>query len=159
MPERRRQNGLKKNSPARMRKPRAGATTTQSETQSAGKLFSFTVDTTTGQVVTVEALDAAGTRRKVSDSRVKVLARQGRQRLESVVEEAFEAGIDCVLGDSNEKLESDEREEDAQLRHELIAPLIQDSAVGRRLKREVLQRAMLGTLIQGSMNPAGQTTP
>jgi hypothetical protein len=64
-----------------------------------------------------------------------------------------------VLGDSSEKLESDEPEQDAELRHELIAPLIQNSAAGRRLKREVLQRAMLGTLIQGSMNPAGQTTP
>ena len=156
MPERRRQNGLKKNAPARMRKQR----TRTGPSQRANSLFSFTVDTNTGQVVTVEALDAAGTRRKVSDSRMKVLAREGRQRLESVVEEAFEAGIDCVLGDSDEKLENTEREEDAQLRHDLIAPLIQKSAAGRRLKREVLQRTVLGTLIQNSMNPAGQrTTP
>ena len=155
MPERRRQNGLKKNAPARMRKR-----TRTGRSQRAGSLLSFTVDTSTGQVVTVEALDAAGTRRKVSDSRVKVLAREGRQRLESVVEDAFEAGIDCVLGDSDEKLESTERESDAQLRHDLLAPLIRDSAAGRRLKREVLQRAVLGTLIQNSINPEGQrTTP
>ena len=154
MPERRRQNGLKKNAPARMRKHRTRSGTSQR----AQSLFAFTVDTNTGQVVTVEALDAAGARRKVSDSRMKVLAREGRQRLESVVEEAFEAGIDCVLGDSDEKLETKERDEDAQLRHDLIAPLIQNSAAGRRLKREVLQRAVLGTLIQNSINPASQTT-
>jgi hypothetical protein len=125
--------------------------------QSRRKLFSFTVDTQTGQVVTVEALDAAGTRRKVSDRQRKTLAREGRERLESVVEEAFEAGIDCVLGDSDEKLETPDRERDAQLRHDLVAPLIQHSPVGRRLKREVLERAVLGTMLQNSINPVGHT--
>ena len=156
MPERRRQNGLKKN-PAR-RKSRARAATTAAAAPSARSLFSFTVDTSTGQVVTVEALDAGGARRKVSESRMKVLAREGRQRLESVVEEAFEAGIDCVLGDSSDKLEGGEREDDAQLRHDLIAPLIQNSSAGRRLNRVVLQRAVLGSLIHTSMPPACQPT-
>lgn len=150
MPQR--PSGPKRKAPARMRKKQRREAA--SSTTSAQNLFAFTVDATTGQVVTVEALGAGGTRRKVSDRQRKTLERVGRERLESVVEEAFEAGIDCVLGDSEEPLEVvDER--DAELRHALVAPLLQRSSVGRRLKSEVLGRAVLGSLIQNSIDPAG----
>ena len=147
MPGRRRQNAPKQST----RK-----TTKAVPTDSPGRsLFSFTVDTATGAVVSVEALDAAGARRKVPIRQQKTLAREGRERLESVIEDAFEAGINCVLGDSDEPPESAESELDPKLRHDLIEPLLQGSAAGRRLKREVLERAMLGTLIQNSINTAG----
>jgi hypothetical protein len=116
--------------------------------------LTFTVDATTGNVVTVETLDASGARHPVSVRQQKTLAREGRERLESVLEEAFEAGIDCVLGDSDQP-EAVEGELDAKLRHDLIAPLLQGSPAGRRLKRESLQRVRLGTLIQSSIDPSG----
>jgi hypothetical protein len=68
--------------------------------------------------------------------------------------EAFEAGIDCVLGDSAEPSETDR---DAELRHELVAPLIQRSSASRLLKPEILDRAILGTLMQHAVNPAAET--
>ena len=139
----RRQNGLKRKAPARMQK------------KSEQDLFAFTVDARTGQVVTVETVGAGGSRRKVSERQRKTLEREGRERLESVVEEAFSAGIDCVLGDSDETPENAEGERDAELRHVLVAPLIQNSPAGRKLKKEILERAVLGTLIQNSINPTG----
>ena len=150
MPERRRHSRWKRTSKTGTRKQRKepGAEA------SARSLLTFTVDATTGNVVTVETLDASGARRPVSVRQQKTLAREGRERLESVLEEAFEAGIDCVLGDSDQP-EAVEGELDAKLRHDLIAPLLQGSPAGRRLKRESLQRVRLGTLIQNSIDPSG----
>src|SRR5687767_10985885 len=118
MPARPRRNSSQKtNASARTRKQGK----TPSTTPSSGNLFSFTLDATTGEVVKVETLNAEGTRRKVPERQRKTLARKGRERVEEVLVEAFEAGIDCVLGDSSEPSETDR---DAELRHDLVAPLI-----------------------------------
>lgn len=154
MPGRRRHNGWKRVSKAGIPKQRKEPGTEAS----AGNLLSFTVDVNTGHVVTVETLDATGTRRRVSVRQQKFLAREGRERLESVLEEAFEAGIDCVLGDSDQA-DAAEGELDAKLRHDLIAPLIQGSPAGRRLKRELPYRARLGTLIQSSLDSGLPSRP
>src|SRR5262245_3659381 len=96
MPERRRHR-WKRITKARTPKQRRAPGTEKP----AGNLLAFTVDATTGNVVSVESLDASGARRRVSVRQQKSLAREGRERLESVLEEAFEAGIDCVLGVSD----------------------------------------------------------
>jgi len=144
MPARPRRNSSQKaNASARARKDRKTASTTPS----GGSLFSFTLDATTGEVVKVETLNAEGTRRKVPERQRKTLARKGRERVEEVLVEAFEAGIDCVLGDSSEPSETDR---DAELRHDLVAPLIKRSSASRLLKPESLNLAILGTLMQHS---------
>jgi hypothetical protein len=144
MPARPRRNSSQKtNASARARKDRKTASTTPS----GGSLFSFTLDATTGEVVKVETLNAEGTRRKVPERQRKTLARKGRERVEEVLVEAFEAGIDCVLGDSSEPSETDR---DAELRHDLVAPLLKRSSASRLLNPESLNRAILGTLMQHS---------
>jgi len=151
MPVRPRRNSSPKtNASARKRKERKAASTTPT----GGNLYSFTVDATTGEVVKVETLNAEGTRRKVPERQRKTLARKGREQFEEVLVEAFEAGIDCVLGDSPEPSESDR---DAELRHELVTPLIKRSSASRLLKAESLNRAILGTLMQHSVSPATET--
>jgi len=120
--------------------------------QSGGKFFTFTIDASTGQVVKFETFDATGVRHELSDEEKASLAAEGSERLEEALEEAFEAGIDCVLG-GNGHAERDESEQDAQLRHLLLTPLIKDSPARRLLQRDVLGRAILGTLIQHSMKP------
>jgi hypothetical protein len=152
MPERRRNNPSKQNASSRTRESRKQQTS--GTEQAAGNLFSFTLDAATGQVVKVEKLDAAGTRRKVPDRQVKILVRKERARLEEAIEEAFEAGINCVLGENGEQHEAQETEQDAELRHVLVAPLIEHSSASHLLKRETLDRALLGSLIQQSTNPA-----
>jgi hypothetical protein len=152
MPSRPRSKSPKQNASARTResaKPQA----TGSE-QATGSFFSFTLDAETGKVVKVEKLDAAGKRRKVPDRQVKTLVAKERARFEGALEEAFEAGIDCVLGGDDTTSETEESEQDAELRHVLVAPLIEDSPASRLLKRQALDRAMLGSLIQQSTNPA-----
>jgi len=120
--------------------------------QSGGKFFTVTIDGSTGQVVKFETLDASGIPHELSDEEKKSLAQEGSERLEQALEEAFEAGIDCVLGENGHD-GTEESEQDAQLRHLLLTPLIKDSPAKRLLQREVLGRAILGTLIQHSMKP------
>jgi hypothetical protein len=121
--------------------------------QPLGKLFSFTLDATTGQVVKFETLDASGARHEVSDQEKAGLAPEGSERLEEALEEAFEAGIDCVLGGEEQPDESAESEKDAELRQVLLSPLIKQSPANRLLQPEVLNRAILRTLIQHSIEP------
>jgi hypothetical protein len=127
--------------------------------QSPGRLLAFTIDANTAQIVKLESLDAGGGRHELSDEEKTSLVHPGGEgRLEEVLERAFEAGIDCVLGGSDAD-SSKESEEEAKLRHLLLTPLIERSPAKRLLQREVLNRAMLETLIQHSMRPEAAPAP
>ena len=120
--------------------------------QSTGKLIAFTIDANTAQVVKLESLDATGARHELSDEEKATLVHEGAGKLEDALKQAFEAGIDCVLGDGAQD-ESAESQEDAKLRHLLLTPLIEHSAARRLLQPEVLHRAILETLVHHSMKP------
>ena len=115
----------------------------------AGRLFTFTIDAATAQVVKLETEDASGTRHELSDEEKASLAQAGTEgSVEQFVERAFEAGIDCVLGSSEPEDKADEPADEAELRHLLVTPLIEHSPAKRLMQREALSRAILGTLIQ-----------
>jgi hypothetical protein len=127
--------------------------------QSAGKLFTFTIDAATAQVVKLETEDASGARHELSDEEKAGLAQAGTEgSLEQLVERAFEAGIDCVLGDGEPENRAEPADE-AELRHLLLTPLIEHSPAKRLMQREALNRAILGTLIQHAAKaPAAETS-
>ena len=117
--------------------------------QPTGRLFTFTIDASTAQVVKLETEDASGARHELSDEEKASLAQAGIEAsLEQLVERAFEAGIACVLGDGEREDKADEPADEAELRHLLLTPLIEHSPARRLLQREALNRAILGTLIQ-----------
>jgi hypothetical protein len=117
--------------------------------QSTGRLFTFTIDASTAQVVKLETEDASGVRHELSDDEKASLAQAGTEAdVEQFVERAFEAGIACVLGGGEREDKADEPAEEAELRHLLLTPLIEHSPARRLMQREVLSRAILGTLIQ-----------
>lgn len=120
--------------------------------QGRSKLFTFTVDAETARVVKVETVDASGASHEISDEETANLAHPGSQKLEEALEEAFEAGIDCVLGGGEEEgqNETQESEKDAELRHALLTQLIEHSPAKRLLQRETMNRMLLETLIQQS---------
>jgi hypothetical protein len=129
---------------------------------SSGRFFSFTIDADTAQIVKFEALDASGARHEVSDEEKQTLAHEPCEAgLEEALERAFEAGIACVLGEEGaqagaeetEDEDEDEDDETAELRHLLLMPLIKHSALRRLMRREALNRAILETLIQHSIEP------
>jgi hypothetical protein len=122
--------------------------------QSSGKRFTFTIDADTAQVVKFESVDASGSTREISGEEMASLIQQGSQKLEQALEEAFEAGIDCVLGGEARPSGAEESEEDAELRHLLLAPLIEHSPAKRLLQPEAMNRMLLETLIQRSAKPS-----
>ena len=117
----------------------------------AARLFRFTMDARTAQLVKLESLAANGVRHELSDEeKADLVSDSSESRLESLVEQAFEAGIACVLGDANEDL-MQESAEDAEITRLLLRPLIERTAARRLLHRDVLGRAMLGSLIRQSI--------
>jgi len=127
--------------------------------ESANQFYTFTIDANTAQIVKLESLDANGARHELSEEEKAHLAQEGGEDgVAHVLEQAFEAGIACVLGDGFNQDRISESAEDAELRRLLLQPLIEHSAAKRLLKREVLNRAILATLIELSAKPAPQAT-
>src|SRR6516165_7677807 len=111
-------------------------------------LLTVTIDTKTGQIVKIEGANSTRAQHELSDEEKASLAKKtGRATLEAIIEEAFEAGIACGLGEEADEDEPVESEKDANLRHLLLRPLIENSAAKRLMRRDVLSRAILKTLI------------
>jgi hypothetical protein len=114
--------------------------------------FAFTMDAKTGEIIQIEGIDATGTRRVLSkDEAISLAQENGRAKLEELLEQVFEAGIACVLGGEEEPDDGKEAKEDAELRQILLKPLIQESPAARLMRRDVLDRAIVETLLHHSL--------
>lgn len=129
--------------------------------------LAFTIDASTAQIVKLVSLDASGASHELSeDEKASLATAASKDRLEGVLEQAFEAGIACAMGegvadDLAEDVAEDkakESEDDAELRHLLLKPLIEHSAAKDLMKPEVLNRAILETLIEQSMKARSAST-
>ena len=110
-------------------------------------LLTITIQAKTGRIVKIQSAEGSGGRNELSDrEQADLLKKASKDTLEALIEQAFEAGIACVLGDPIGRSEADESEEEANLRHLLLEPLIRQSPVQRLMQREVLSRAFLGTV-------------
>jgi hypothetical protein len=121
------------------------------ERASGSDLLTITIDTKTGQIVKIEKIDRAGRHHEPSDQERADLAKDAS--LESVIEEAFEVGMACMLGDVIEERETEETEEESSLRHLLLEPLIKQTLANRLMQREALGRAILGTVVRQTGRP------
>jgi hypothetical protein len=127
--------------------PKSSAHNSESK-QDNSDLLSITLHAKTGQIVKIERVNGPRGHQELSEKEKADLAKvSGKATLETIVEQAFEAGIAYVLGDEGDEDESMESEKDANLRHLLLRPLIEDSAAKRLMRRDVLSRAILKTLI------------
>ena len=121
----------------------------------ATRFFVFTIDADSAQIVKVETLNKRGKRRELSDEdKASLLQERSDARLEDMLERTFEAGIACALGDETAEVGKPETDEDAELRHLLLARLIEHSEVRDMLGGGSLNRAILEALIQHSINRA-----
>jgi hypothetical protein len=117
-------------------------------------LFAFTIDAGTGQIAGLEKVDSAGARRVLSDQdRATLQAIKSWDTLESIVEQAFEAGIACVLGNGDDKDEAKELEGEPEVRRTLLLPLMERSRTTALLHRGVLGQAILATALQQATTP------
>jgi len=112
--------------------------------KSPPKLITATIDATTGKIVDV---------RSATDAQLSI--RIGGATLEDLFEQAFEAGIACVLGEEAGGADAKDSKADAALRRQILRPMIEHSAARRLMRQEVLGRAIVGTLIQQAGVNAG----
>ena len=130
---------------ARRSKPPPTAT----ERSTSPNLVSLTLDATTGRIVRIEGMDATGARRELSeDAKAPLAGTDAGATLQSIVEQAFEAGIAYVLGERPGEEDPPELDDDAELSRMLLQSLIKRSAAERLMQREILARAIVGTLIE-----------
>jgi hypothetical protein len=113
-------------------------------------LVVVTLKASTGQVVSVEMATPDGARHALTDTETARLVGE-RPTFASLVHDAFEAGLACVLDDRSDGDErSGETEEDVDLHDALLDALIEHSAAKRLLSRETLHSAVLGTIIHAA---------
>jgi len=128
--------------------PKSSAHTSEPVPDDPDDLLTVTIHAKTGQIVKIERVNSTGAHHELSDKEKASLAKEsGKATLEAIVEQAFEAGIAYVLGDGGDEDDPMESEKDANLRHLLLRPLIENSAAKRLMRRDVLSRAILKTLI------------
>jgi hypothetical protein len=144
-------NGQRRRASAHPKRRSQKSRDPQPGSESTDKLFAFTINPKTAEIVKLESLDPSGARHELSDAEKTSLAgAKAEEEIEDIVEQVFEAGIACVLGDEDSE-HSEESAEEAELRHLLLTPLIEESPVQRLIEREALRRAILGTLIRNSI--------
>jgi hypothetical protein len=120
-----------------------------------GDRFVFEINAKTGLVSKCEVIDLVGVRRELSEEEQVNLAKTRMQdRLEGLLERAFESGIASAFGGDDEQDDRPEDEADNELRRVLLDPLLKKSIVRRLMMRNVLAPAILRTLIQYSIKAA-----
>jgi hypothetical protein len=114
-------------------------------------LLTVTLHAKTGQIVKIERVNGPNAHHELTAEEKASLAKEsGRATLEAIIEQAFEAGMAYALGDEGDEDDPMESERDANLRHLLLQPLIENSTAKRLVRRDVLSRAILKTLINNA---------
>jgi hypothetical protein len=120
-----------------------------------------TLKASTGAIVKIEAVASDGSRHELSARESAELANE-RPTLASLVHDAFEAGIACVLDEEaggGGAEASPESDEDTDLHDALLDALIEQTAAKRLLSRETLDSAVLGTIIRAASDEANTAPP
>jgi hypothetical protein len=110
-------------------------------------LFALTISADTGEIVKVEKVEGSGARRDLRDDDTMGLSAKAALTLDALIEQAFEAGIACMLGVRNRSADAEESDEEADLRRALLMPLMENTWAKDSLKREVLGKAILASAI------------
>jgi hypothetical protein len=127
-------------------------------------LVLVTLKASSGTIVKIEAVEPDGSHHELAPADVARLTGDGpKSTLQSIVHEAFEAGLACVLGGGDRAIAEEaasEGKEETELHDVLLDSLIAHSAAKRLLQQDVLNSAMLGTIISEASNgaPTGSMT-
>lgn len=124
---------------------------------SAEAVVVVTLRVTDGSTLKIEAVAPGGARHELTTEEAgKLLGGRSKATVRGLVHEAFEAGIACILDDSHTSAADDANESQADviLHDELLDALIEHSPAKRLLRRDVLNSALLGSIISEASGPA-----
>lgn len=138
---------------------RKSKTTAAAEPQAEADLFAATIDAVNGRIVALERVDAEGARHALSaEDKARLAKRMAGATLRRLVEQAFEAGIECALGEDGEK-EPAESKTDDELSRMLLQSLVERSRARQLVESRTLNRAIVGTLIGHAATSASPAAP
>jgi hypothetical protein len=137
----------------------ARAGSSGSGTTNLHQLLAFTFDPDAGQIIKVEKIDSSGARQELSAEDRAQWAADRPETLEMVIEQAFEAGIACVLGDESGCETEPESREETDARRSLLEPLMERTSARGLLQRSVLGRVMLATALQETAASPAESPP
>jgi hypothetical protein len=109
-------------------------------------LFALTIDVASGRIVMLERVDDAGARHPLSAEDTTLARIKAGATVRRLIEQAFEAGIECVLGEDGEAHPTESKADD-ELSVMLLQSLVERSRARQLTDGEVLNRAIVGTLI------------
>lgn len=133
------------------RKPKASAEKPSPE------LYTLTVDTANWRIVSVEGIGPSGERRTLtSEEKARLAKKQPQVPLRHIVEQAFEAGIEFVLGEPADP-KTPEAKEDTELSGLVLQTLIEGSKAKELVKKDQLDGTVVGTLIAHAVASTGPT--
>ena len=136
---------IPKSAPPEGRKPKASGSA--APRRARADLLALTIDAANARILTLERVDAVGARHELSPEERTGLAKTvSRLTLRRLLEQAFEAGIECVLGDDDD--ESAESKADGTLSRALLRSLIESSKGRHLFDSETLEGAIVGSLIE-----------
>lgn len=124
--------------------PETRKTKTAAEKPPAGT-YAFTVDIANGRVLGIEKVDGDARRALSPEERSQLAKACGGLSPHRIVEQAFEAGIEFVLGDGAD-IAAPESKQDGELSGMLLQTLIEGSKGLEPLKGERLDRTFIGAL-------------
>jgi hypothetical protein len=134
------------------RETQASSERKQKPSATQPELFTITFDAGTGEVIKFERIDPNGVRQDLSESdRARLATEKNEGRLGGILEQAFEAGISCVLGGRVDLDDERESKEEVELRRLLLRQLIEHSSAARYMRQDVMSRAALRALIQANL--------
>ena len=115
--------------------------------KSPGGVYSFTVDTAKGRIMTVERADGDGIRRPLTvEDKAKLAKSQPAMPLRQLVEQAFEAGIEYVLGEEAAH-DIPETKQEVEFSGKLLQSMIESSKAKELVKGDALDRTVIDTFI------------
>lgn len=110
-------------------------------------VYSFTVDTGSCRILTVERVESDGSRHALSaEDKAKLAQSPPAIAVRTLVEQAFEAGIDYVLG-SEGGPQTIESKEEGELSDLVLQTLIEGSKARDLVRSDTVERSVISTLI------------
>lgn len=112
-------------------------------------IYALTIDADEGRILKFEKVDSNGVHRELSDQEQSDLARSvAGSTLKAMIEQAFEAGINCLLDDAEEKDDGEESRDAVDVRRALLQSLINQTQAAALLQDKALGTAIVRTAFQ-----------
>ena len=134
--------------------PKASKPMHNATPKSPSGLFAFTIDSANGRVVAIEKVDGETREMLSPEERTKLAKDHGAVALRNLVEQAFEAGIDFVLGGPADE-DSAQSKPEGELSGVLLKSMFEGSKARDMVATETLDRAVVSTLFSN----AGKSAP